>query len=62
VRGPLLALAHGRPLLADTVTDVLRLAAAVSGRDITLETAAKFRSLGRAERRTVLRALNSIAG
>jgi hypothetical protein len=54
------ALADGRPLLADTVTDVLRLAAAVSGGDVTLETTTKFRSFARAERRTVLAALESI--
>ena len=54
------ALADGRPLLADTVTDVLRLAAAVSGGDVTLETTTKFRSFARAERRTVLGTLNSI--
>lgn len=56
------ALADRRPLLADTVTDVLRLAAAVSGGDVTLETATKFRSFGRAERRTVMETLNSIVG
>ncbi len=56
------ALADKRPLLADTVTDVLRLAAAVSGGDVTLETTTKFRSFGRAERRTVMETLNSIVG
>lgn len=56
------ALADGRPLLADTVTDVLRLAAAVSGGDLTLETTTKFRSFARAERRIVMAALDSIVG
>ena len=54
------ALASGHPLLADTVTDVLRLAVAVSGGDVTLETTTKFRSFARAERRTVMAALDSI--
>ena len=54
------ALADGRPLLADAVTDVLRLAAAASGGDVTLETTTKFRSFARAERRTVMAALDSI--
>jgi hypothetical protein len=54
------ALADGRPLLADTVTDVLRLAAAVSGGDVTLETVTRFRSLTRPERRTVMAALDSL--
>ncbi len=40
-------LAHCRPLLADTVTDVLRVAAAVSGGDVTLQEAANFRSFRR---------------
>ena len=54
------ALADGRPLLADTVTDVLRLAAAVSGGDVTLEAATRFRSFARRERRVVMAALDSI--
>jgi hypothetical protein len=56
------ALAQGRPLLADTVTDVLRLAVAVCGGDVTLETAARFQSFTRAERRTVLRTLDALVG
>ena len=56
------ALKNGRPLLADTVTDVLRLAAAVSGGDVTLETATRFRSFGRSERRTVMAALDAVVG
>ena len=56
------ALADGRPLLADTVTDLLRLAAAASGGDVTLETTTKFRSFARAERRTVMATLDSIVG
>ncbi len=51
--------AGGRPLLADTVTDVLRLAAAVSGGDVTLETATRFRSFARPERRVLMAALDS---
>ena len=54
------ALAGGRPLLADTVTDVLRLAAAVSGGDVTLETATRFRSFARPERRVIMAALDSV--
>ena len=56
------ALAAGRPLLADTVTDLLRLAAAASDGDVTLETTTRFRSFARAERRTVMAALNSVVG
>jgi hypothetical protein len=54
------ALAVGRPLLADTVTDVLRLAAAVSGGDVTLESATRFRSFARPERRVLLAALDTV--
>lgn len=54
------ALAHGRPLLVDTVTDVLRLAAAVSGGDVTLETATRFRSFSRRERRVMMAALDGV--
>ena len=51
-----------RPLMADTVTDVLRLAAAVSDGDPTLETPARFRSFTRAERRVLMQALDAVRG
>jgi hypothetical protein len=54
------ALAGGHPLLADTVTDVLRLAAAVSGGDVTLESTTRFRSFARPERRVIMAALDSV--
>jgi hypothetical protein len=54
------ALAAGHPLAADTVTDVLRLAAAVSGGDVTLEAATRFRSFARQERRVIMAALDSV--
>ncbi|NRQ34742.1 hypothetical protein HII36_23330 [Nonomuraea sp. NN258] len=54
-------LAAGRPLLVDTVTDVLRLACGCSGGDVTLATPARFRSFRRAERRALLRALDAVA-
>jgi hypothetical protein len=54
------ALASQRPLLVDTVTDVLRLVAAVSGGDVTLETPTRFRSLPRAERRLIMAALDAV--
>ncbi|MFG1945310.1 hypothetical protein [Nonomuraea sp. NPDC048826] len=54
-------LAAGRPLLVDTVTDVLRLACGLSGGDVTLATPTRFRSLRRAERRALLRALDAVA-
>ncbi|MBO0805423.1 MAG: TerD family protein [Nocardiopsaceae bacterium] len=54
------ALAHGNPLLVDTVTDVLRLAAAASGGDATLETATRFRSFSRRERRVIMAALDGV--
>lgn len=53
-------LAKGLPLLADTVTDVLRLACAVSDGDLTLETPTRFRSFRRAERRILLAALDAV--
>jgi len=52
----------GHPLDADTVTDVLRLAAAVSDGDLTLETPPRFRSFSRAERRALMAALDAVAG
>ncbi|MFC6080595.1 hypothetical protein [Sphaerisporangium aureirubrum] len=54
-------LAAGRPLLVDTVTDVLRLAAGCSGGDVTLAAPARFRSFRRAERRALLQALDAVA-
>ncbi|NUW35529.1 TerD family protein [Nonomuraea sp. SMC257] len=54
-------LAAGRPLLVDTVTDVLRLACEASGGDVTLTTPTRFRSFRRPERRALLRALDSVA-
>ncbi|MEU4234827.1 TerD family protein [Nonomuraea sp. NPDC026600] len=54
-------LAAGRPLLADTVTDVLRLACGISGGDVTLTEATRFRSFRRAERRALLQALDAVA-
>ncbi|MEU8246709.1 hypothetical protein [Nonomuraea sp. NPDC048916] len=54
-------LAAGRPLLADTVTDVLRLACGLSGGDVTLATHTRFRSFRRAERRALLHALDLVA-
>lgn len=54
-------LAAGRPLLVDTVTDVLRLACGCSGGDVTLATPTRFRSFRRAERRALLQALDAVA-
>lgn len=51
----------GEPLLADTVTDVLRLAVAASGGDVSLQAPAKFRSFRRPERRTLLGAIHRVA-
>ncbi|GAB2867137.1 TerD family protein [Actinocorallia aurea] len=53
-------LAEGLPLLADTVTDVLRLACALSEGDVTLQTPTRFRSLSRGRRRALLAALDAI--
>lgn len=53
-------LSEGLPLLADTVTDVLRLACALSDGDVTLETPTRFRSLPRGTRRKLLAALDAI--
>lgn len=53
-------LAAGQPLLIDTVTDVLRLAAAVSGGDVTLVEKFRFTSLPRAKRRVILQGLNAL--
>jgi hypothetical protein len=54
-------LAAGRPLLVDTVTDVLRLACGCSGGDVTLAVPTKLRSFRRAERRALMRALDAVA-
>jgi stress response protein SCP2 len=51
---------YGREPEIDTVTDVLRLACALSGGDVTLETATRFRSLPRPVRRTLLAALDAL--
>lgn len=53
-------LAAGKNLLVDTVTDVLRLAAALSGGDVTLQERTKFKSFSRPERRALLSALDGI--
>ncbi|MDA0564475.1 TerD family protein [Streptomonospora sp. S1-112] len=53
-------LAHGRPLLVDTATDVLRLACALSGGDVTLATPTRFTSLPRADRRALMAALDRV--
>ncbi|GAA0853397.1 hypothetical protein ACFQVD_26605 [Streptosporangium amethystogenes subsp. fukuiense] len=54
-------LAAGRPLLVDTVTDVLRLACGCSDGDVTLAEPTRFRSFRRAERRALLQALDAVA-
>ncbi len=46
--------------LVDTPTDILRLAAALSGGDLTLETNTKFKSLPRSQRRMLMMALNQL--
>lgn len=53
-------LLYGREPQVDTVTDVLRLACALSGGDVTLETATRFRSLPRPVRRVLLGALDAV--
>ncbi|MER5638032.1 TerD family protein [Kitasatospora sp. NPDC002227] len=53
-------LGHGAPLLADTVTDVLRLACALSEGDVTLVTPTRFRALPRRTRRALLAALDAV--
>ncbi len=49
------------PILADTVTDVLRLAAQLSDSDVTLETKPKFKSFPFKTRRLLLEALDRVA-
>jgi stress response protein SCP2 len=53
-------LATRKPLIVDTVTDVLRLACAASDGDVTLEQPTKFRSFARPERRLLLAALDGV--
>jgi hypothetical protein len=53
-------LAAGQPLLADTVTDILRAACAASGGDVTLRVPARFRPFSRPERRALLAALDAV--
>ncbi|GAA4085450.1 TerD family protein [Streptomyces shaanxiensis] len=50
----------GSELLLDTVTDVLRLACAVSGGDVTLLEPTRFRGLTRPVRRALLAGLDSV--
>ncbi len=51
----------GVPILADTVTDVLRLAAQLSDSDVTLETKPKFKAFPAQTRKVLLDALDDIA-
>ncbi|MEV5444341.1 hypothetical protein AB0N23_17655 [Streptomyces sp. NPDC052644] len=53
-------IAAGRAPLLDTVTDVLRLACALSGGDVTLTAPTRFRSLRRSERRALLAGLDAV--
>jgi len=53
-------LAAGAPLLADTVTDILRLAVVASGGDVSLLEPARLRSFSRPERRMLLAALDAV--
>jgi len=53
-------LAVGAPLLADTVTDILRLAAVASDGDVSLLEPARLRSFSRPERRVLLAALDAV--
>jgi hypothetical protein len=53
-------LANERPLLVDTVTDVLRLACALSGGDVTVKEPTRLRSLARRDRRALLAALDTV--
>ena len=53
-------LAHGKPLLVNTVTDVLRLACALSGGDVTLADPTRLVSLARRDRRALLAALDAV--
>jgi stress response protein SCP2 len=51
----------GRPIIVDTITDILRVACELSGGDVTLATKTRFKSLPRMQRRLLLFALNNIA-
>jgi hypothetical protein len=53
--------AHAAPLVT-TVTDVLRLACELSGGDVGLQKATRFRSLPRRQREAVMRALHGAIG
>ncbi|MFJ6658993.1 TerD family protein [Streptomyces sp. NPDC091377] len=53
-------LAAGAELLVDTVVDVLRLACALSGGDVTLQEPTRFTSLPRPVRRALLAALDAV--
>ncbi|MFJ2645192.1 TerD family protein [Streptomyces sp. NPDC087420] len=53
-------LAVGTDLLLDTVTDVLRLACALSGGDVTLVEPTRFRALSRPTRRALLAGLDAL--
>ncbi|MFF3316191.1 hypothetical protein ACFYV5_11840 [Streptomyces sp. NPDC003035] len=53
-------LAAGAGLLLDTVTDVLRLACALSDGDVTLQKPTRFRALSRPSRRALLAGLDSV--
>ncbi|MGV9246084.1 hypothetical protein [Streptomyces sp. NPDC003710] len=51
----------GADLLLDTVTDVLRLACALSGGDVTLQAPTRFRALSRPVRRALIAGLDTVA-
>lgn len=53
---------QGRAPLVDTVTDVLRLACALSDGDVTLDRPTRFRSFRRSERRALMAALDGVVG
>ncbi|MFF9209922.1 MULTISPECIES: hypothetical protein [unclassified Streptomyces] len=53
-------LTAGAPLLLDTVTDVLRLACALSGGDVTLTEPTRFSTLPRPVRRALLAGLDAV--
>jgi len=48
------------PIVVDTPVDVLRLACAISGGDVTLSTPTRFRGFKRAQRRALLAALDEV--
>ncbi|WP_354697739.1 hypothetical protein DSM112329_03379 [Paraconexibacter sp. AEG42_29] len=54
------AMRHGLPLRVDTPVDVLRLACALSGGDVTLRARTRLRSFTRSERRALLAALDGV--